>query len=76
MPSDWQDVQRRFYDATADGLHRVQELHDPTRINAVVMLTDGYNEDEHDNDRRALLAPTVDDGTGEQIEREARERER
>jgi len=50
--------QTAVYDATADGLRRVQELRDPTRINAVVVLTDG--EDTSSNARfdqvRSLLA--------------------
>jgi Ca-activated chloride channel homolog len=50
--------QTAVYDATGDGLRRVQELHDPTRINAVVVLTDG--EDTSSNadfsDVRSLLA--------------------
>ena len=33
--------QTAVYDATQDGLRRVQQLNDPTRINAVVVLTDG-----------------------------------
>jgi Ca-activated chloride channel homolog len=33
------------YDATADALKTVRELDDPTRINAVVVLTDGEDTD-------------------------------
>jgi len=40
---------RAAYDAVARGA-------DPQRIDAVVVLTDGYNEDEHDTDLRGLLA--------------------
>jgi Ca-activated chloride channel homolog len=35
------DGETAFYDATSRGLQTVQALRDPTRINAVVMLTDG-----------------------------------
>ncbi len=35
------------YDATADALKTVRELDDPTRINAVVVLTDGEDTDSN-----------------------------
>jgi Ca-activated chloride channel homolog len=35
------------YDATEAGLKAIQGLHDPTRINAVVVLTDGEDNQSH-----------------------------
>jgi len=35
------------YDATEQGLKTIQNLHDPTRINAVVVLTDGEDNQSH-----------------------------
>jgi Ca-activated chloride channel family protein len=62
---------RRVIDATIDGLiprqgtplytvaaasyDDMRENYDPDRINAVVLLTDGKNEDERNNDLTALL---------------------
>ncbi len=45
-----------LYAATRDAFDAVARRADPRRINTVVLLTDGYNEDDHDNDRAALLA--------------------
>jgi Ca-activated chloride channel homolog len=42
------------YDATESGLKAIQSLHDPTRINAVVVLTDG--EDNQSNQTATELA--------------------
>jgi Ca-activated chloride channel family protein len=35
------------YDATEGGVKAIQQLHDPTRINAVVVLTDGEDNQSH-----------------------------
>ena len=45
-----------LYAATRDAFDAVARHADPQRINAVVVLTDGYNEDDHDNNLTALLA--------------------
>ncbi|MDP9333588.1 MAG: substrate-binding and VWA domain-containing protein [Actinomycetota bacterium] len=45
-----------LYAATRDAFDGVARRADPQRINAVVLLTDGYNEDEQDNSQTALLA--------------------
>jgi Ca-activated chloride channel family protein len=45
-----------LYAATRAAFDAMAETHDPARINGVVLLTDGYNEDEEDDDRAALLA--------------------
>ena len=45
-----------LYAATGDAFDAVARHADPQRINTVVLLTDGYNEDEHDNNRAALIA--------------------
>jgi Ca-activated chloride channel homolog len=45
-----------LYAATRAAYDAVARDADPARINAVVVLTDGYNEDEHDDDVHALLA--------------------
>ena len=45
-----------LYAATRDAFDAVARHTDPQRINAVVLLTDGYNEDDHDNNQTALLA--------------------
>jgi Ca-activated chloride channel homolog len=45
-----------LYAAARGAYDTVASKYDPKRINAVVMLTDGYNEVERDNNRRALLA--------------------
>jgi len=45
-----------LYAATRDAYDSVARTADPQRINGVVVLTDGYNEDDHDNKLRPLLA--------------------
>jgi Ca-activated chloride channel family protein len=45
-----------LYAAARDAYDAMAGNYDRKRINAVVMLTDGYNEIERDNNRRALLA--------------------
>ncbi len=45
-----------LYAATRDAYDTIAGTYDGKRINAVVMLSDGYNEVERDNNRRALLA--------------------
>ena len=44
-----------LYAATRDAFDDVAHRADPSRIDSVVVLTDGYNEDDHDNDLNALL---------------------
>ena len=44
-----------LYRATRDGVREILNGWDPTRINAVVLLTDGQNSDPHDSDLNALL---------------------
>ena len=45
-----------LYTAAHDAFDAVNHGYDPTRINGVVVLTDGYNEDEQGNDATALVA--------------------
>jgi len=45
-----------LYAATHDAYDAMARHLDRTRIDAVVLVTDGYNEDEHDADLAALLA--------------------
>jgi Ca-activated chloride channel family protein len=45
-----------LYAAARDAYDTMARRYDSKRINAVVMLSDGYNEVERDNNRRALLA--------------------
>jgi Ca-activated chloride channel family protein len=45
-----------LYAATRDAYDAVARANDPRRINGVLLLTDGHNEDDHDNNLRALLA--------------------
>jgi Ca-activated chloride channel family protein len=45
-----------LYVATRDSYDSMSDDFDRERINAVVLLTDGYNEDDENDDRRALLA--------------------
>ncbi|HYL51217.1 MAG TPA: substrate-binding domain-containing protein [Acidimicrobiia bacterium] len=45
-----------LYAAARGSYDTLARHYDRKRINAVVLLTDGYNEDEHDNNRQALLA--------------------
>ena len=44
-----------LYAATRDAFDQVARHVDPRGINGVVLLTDGYNEDDHDTDLDALL---------------------
>ncbi len=44
-----------LYRATSDAVQEVLSGWDPTRINAVVLLTDGQNSDPNDSDLNALL---------------------
>jgi len=45
-----------LYATTREATRRMRASFDASRINAVVLLTDGYNEDDHDNNQTALLA--------------------
>ena len=45
-----------LYAATRDAYDSVARTADPQRINGVVVLTDGYNETDHDNSYTALIA--------------------
>jgi Ca-activated chloride channel family protein len=49
------DGQTAVYDATQAGLREVQGLRDPTRINAVVVLTDG-EDNQSQTDQRAVVS--------------------
>jgi Ca-activated chloride channel family protein len=44
-----------LYAATRDAYNTAHHTVDPAAINGVVLLTDGYNEDDANNDRSALL---------------------
>src|SRR5205823_10218929 len=57
--------QTALYDATEAGTRTVQRLHDPTRINAVVVLTDGEDTGSSESDDgvvRALQAQARSEG--------------
>lgn len=45
-----------LYTATHDAFDAVARHFDPQKINAVVVLTDGYNEESHNNNQGALLS--------------------
>jgi Ca-activated chloride channel family protein len=45
-----------LYTAIHDTYDAMAKRIDPTRINGIVLLTDGFNEDDSNNDRKALLA--------------------
>jgi Ca-activated chloride channel family protein len=45
-----------LYAATRDAYDDIARHRDPRRIDGVVVLTDGYNEDDHDTNLTALLA--------------------
>ena len=45
-----------LYAATRDAFDEIARRADPRAINGVVVLTDGYNEDDHDTNLDALLA--------------------
>ncbi|MDX6668154.1 MAG: Ca-activated chloride channel, partial [Solirubrobacteraceae bacterium] len=49
------DGQTAVYDATEAGVQEIQNLRDPTRINAVVVLTDGADNQSH-TDQRSLVS--------------------
>jgi Ca-activated chloride channel family protein len=49
-----------LYTATRDSYDAMATHIDLTRINGVLLLTDGYNEDDANNDRKALLAHLKD----------------
>jgi Ca-activated chloride channel family protein len=62
--------QTAVYDATQDGLRRVQELRDPSRINAVVVLTDGEDTSsklDFDAVRDALTAQSRSEGAAVRV---------
>jgi Ca-activated chloride channel homolog len=44
-----------LYAATRDAYDAMDEKYDSSRINGVVMITDGHNEDDEHDDRAALL---------------------
>ena len=44
-----------LYAATRDAYDAVARTADPQRINGVILLTDGYNEDDHDTGLHSLL---------------------
>jgi Ca-activated chloride channel homolog len=52
-----------LYAATRDAYDAVAYTADPHRINGVLLLTDGHNEDDHDNDQSALLEHLTADPT-------------
>jgi Ca-activated chloride channel family protein len=45
-----------LYTAIHDSYDAMKARIDPTRINGIVLLTDGFNEDDSNNNRTALLA--------------------
>ena len=45
-----------LYTVTQDSFTYIAENYDPDRINAVVLLTDGVNDDPRNADREAMLA--------------------
>jgi Ca-activated chloride channel family protein len=53
-----------LYTTILNSVQSVQSSYDPTRINAVVLLTDGQNEDKRNDDKGALLQ-TLSNGTKE-----------
>jgi Ca-activated chloride channel family protein len=62
--------QTAVYDASQEGLRRVQALHDPTRINAVVVLTDGEDtgsSSSFDDVRSALTAQARSEGNAVRV---------
>src|SRR5207247_10883966 len=44
-----------LYAATRDAYDKMHHTVNPAAINGIVLLTDGYNEDDSNNDRGALL---------------------
>jgi Ca-activated chloride channel family protein len=62
--------QTAVYDATGDGLRRVQGLGDPTRINAVVVLTDGEDTSSNadfESVRRLLASQANSEGNAVRV---------
>jgi Ca-activated chloride channel family protein len=62
--------QTAVYDATQDGLRRVQDLRDSSRINAVVVLTDGEDTSSQagfDDVRSALAAQAHSEGASVRV---------
>jgi Ca-activated chloride channel homolog len=53
-----------LYTVTQDSFSQLVERFDPERINAVVLLTDGVNDDPRNSDRAAMLA-TLEAAQGE-----------
>ena len=45
-----------LYTVARDSQKELRQSYDPARINAVLLLTDGRNEDEHNNDLEGTLA--------------------
>jgi Ca-activated chloride channel family protein len=45
-----------LYAATTHAFTTLTRNYDPTRINSLIVITDGFNEDEHDTNRAAVLA--------------------
>ena len=54
-----------LYTATRDSFEDIVEAYDPTRINAVVLLTDGVNEDPRNSDLTGLLSYLETQARGE-----------
>ncbi len=48
-----------LYEVTASSFQKMYDEYDPTRINAVVLLTDGVNDDGDESDDRAQLDATI-----------------
>ncbi|MEA3019002.1 MAG: Ca-activated chloride channel [Actinomycetota bacterium] len=54
-----------LYTATRDSYRLLQKEYDPARINALVLLTDGRNEDPNNGDLRGLLAELTSANEGQ-----------
>ena len=54
-----------LYTVTRDSFADIVEVFDPTRINAVVLLTDGVNDDPRNNDLTGLLSFLESQAQGE-----------
>ncbi|MDZ4827100.1 MAG: substrate-binding domain-containing protein [Actinomycetota bacterium] len=54
-----------LYTATGDAYEAVLEQFDPTRINAVVLLSDGRNEDDRNSDLEGLINNLREQAEGE-----------
>jgi Ca-activated chloride channel family protein len=57
-----------LYTVTKAAADELQRGFDPARINAVVLLTDGKNEDERNNDLNGLLRTLRDRNEGQAAE--------